>query len=189
MQKVEFRTLDGRFLSLNANAEFVKSTRQHTLGEGTPTSYVVEISDVFDKLVDTKERCVVIVLPALVSEAIDYSAAPINEQVRTTLEGVPVACALLAKDRVAVNAHALNEAQPLDFGRLTIFWMFKDRVDLCHYPYTEETEERLWLASSVADGHRREVDRNANGKADEVTGADSGVIEVLSYFTVVQTTG
>ncbi|MFB9124367.1 hypothetical protein E2553_35100 [Paraburkholderia dipogonis] len=187
MQDIEFHTLDGDALLLTVNAEFVESVRQHTLGEGTPTSYVATVSDVLGQMVETDERCLVLVLPGLASEAIDLSVAHINEQVRVTPKGSPVACALFANNQVAVNAHALNEAQPMISGRLTVLWVFKDRITMRHYPYDDDTERRLWLVSSVADGHRHETDYRAEANID--VDADAGVIEVLSCFTFIETAG
>lgn len=187
MQDIEFHTLNGHVLLLTANAEFVESVLQHTLGEGTPTSYVAAVSDVFDQLVETDERCVVLVLPEVVSEAIDISAARTNEQVRVSPEGTPVACALFADNQVAVNAHALNEAQPLISGRLNVLWVFKDRLAMRHYPYDDATEQRLWLVASVADGHRHETNYGADENID--VDAEARVIEVLNCFTFIEAAG
>ncbi len=187
MQDIEFLALDGQVLSLNANAEFVESSRQHALGEGAPAAYVASVSDVFDRLVDTDERCIVVVLPELASEAIDYSATHITAQVRTRPDGTPIACGLFGKGRMALNADALNAAQPLNSGRLTILWLFKDTVALCHFPYSDDTDEELWLASSVADGHRHEKDYDANANVD--ANAEAGMIEVLNCFTCVEAAG
>ena len=183
MQDIEFLTLDGQVISLNANAEFVESSRQHALGEGAPTAYVASVSDVFDQLVNTDERCIVVVLPELASEAIDCAATHITAQVRTRPDGTPIACGLFAKGQVALNAHALNEAQPQNSERLSVLWVFKDRLALCHYPYDDDTEQRFWLVSSVADGHQYETDYAADADTE------AGIIEVLNCFTFVETAG
>jgi len=186
MQKVQFIALNGRACWLSINEDFIESTRQHAIDEGKPTAYVAAATRVVEEPLLDDELCVVIVLPKVSSEAIDHSAQLVTPQVRTRPDGTPVACALLANARVAVNAHALNDAHPLDSGRLTILWIFEDKCTLHHYPYSEETEEWFWAAASVADGHRHEADYGVGTDID--TKAESiDVLEVLDYFLVETT--
>jgi hypothetical protein len=186
MQKIEFRILDGEARPVSINAEFLQSTRQHAIGQGTPAAYVIPVSHVLAEAVDTNEQCVVIVLPALAAEAIDHSATSVTPQVRTRPNGTPVACALLANGRVAVHAEALNAAQPLRGSRLNVLWMFEDYVAFAHYPYDEETEEWFSAAAMVADSHRHETDYGAD--TDVEVDADTVLIEVINFW-VLETTG
>ena len=185
MQKIKFVTLDGQERLLKLNTEFIQSTRQHTAGEDRPTAYVASVSHVLGQAVDTDELCIAVVLPGVASDAIDHSATSVTPQVRTRPDGTPVGCALLANGRVAVHAEALNKAQPLSTGRLSILWMLEDKVAFAHYTYDDEAEEWFWTASMVADGHRHETNYGADGEVD--LSAEPEVIEAIDFW-IVETT-
>jgi hypothetical protein len=186
MYEVEY-VADGQPRMLELNSEFVESTRQHAIGEGGPTAYLTPISHVMAEPIETDEICVVVAMPAeMHSDGIEYRAPAVTPQVRQRLDGTPVACALLANGQVAVNACALNDAQPLGAGRLTILWMFRETCVLCHYPYDESIEESLWAASMIADGHRHEANYGADF-AEETVHEDN-TVDVFQYFMVAAAT-
>ncbi|WP_322008040.1 hypothetical protein [Paraburkholderia tropica] len=186
MYEVEYVAFDGQTRMLELNTEFVESTRQHVVGEDGPTAYVAPISHVMAEPIETDEICVVVAMPEMHSDGIEYRAPAVTPQVRQRPDGTPVECALLANGQIAVNACALNDAQPLAAGRLTVLWMFRETCVLCHYPYDESTEERFWAASMVADGHRHETNYGAEF-ADENAHEDN-TVEVLQHFMVAAAT-
>ncbi|QBR03613.1 hypothetical protein [Paraburkholderia pallida] len=158
----------------DADADFVDGVRKTTSLYGGKAACIANVAKILTRELDTTEKCIVVVLTDVASEDIDYQSQAISTQVRRTDDGFPIACALLANGRIAVSAQAVNLAQPLDCQRLHVLWVFRDKISFQQYPYTEQTEEDLWVACCVADGHRHEYDPTVN--------VDDGIIDVRDYF-------
>jgi hypothetical protein len=142
------------------DVELLTSIQAHVEERGGASSaYVVPMTSIFIQCGNTEERCVVVVAPHTARKDVCIEQRRIYTDVRTTPDRKHRACLMLADGAVGLTEAAVVGAVPLRYGRLVVFWIFSDDIEISEYPYLNVVDAALRRTSRVADTDAYQVRR------------------------------
>lgn len=131
----------------NINSDLLASIlAAHTTSIGR-SAYVVSLNELFQQKVDTDEECAVIPMLGKSASDIDYEYPHLSFECFLRPGGGCFDGLMLARKVVALSGYAVYKTGAENYGRLFVFWIFDDKLNLSEYHFSKEINDQLWLAS------------------------------------------
>ncbi|MGA9917027.1 MAG: hypothetical protein WBR17_31240 [Paraburkholderia sp.] len=135
------------------NPELLAAIAEHRAASAKHIAYVVPMSELWEDEADSDEKCIVIPLPGISVDAIDYKDERLYAEVRYCPDGTALECVMMARERIALSGVAVHLTAAEHHGRLYVLWDFDDMWAFSAYRFNDELAEDMWVASRVAESH------------------------------------
>lgn len=135
------------------NHELLEAIKEHRAASAGHVAYVVPMSELWEDEADSDENCIVVPLPGISADEIDYKDERLYAEVRHCPDGTALGCVMMARERIALSGVAVHLVAAEHQGRLNVLWNFDDRLTFSAYRFNDELAEDMWVASRVAESH------------------------------------
>jgi hypothetical protein len=135
------------------NPELLAAIAGHRAASAKHVAYVVPMSELWEDEADSEEKCIVIPLPGISADAIDYKDERLYAEVRHCPDGTALECVMMARERIALSGVAVHLTAAEHHGRLYVLWDFEDMWAFSAYQFNDELAEDMSVASRVAESH------------------------------------
>ncbi|SFU25866.1 hypothetical protein [Paraburkholderia aspalathi] len=135
------------------NPDLLAAIAEHRAASAEHIAYVVPMSELWEDVADSNEKCIVIPLPGISAGEIDYNDERLYAEVRYCPDGTALECIMIARERIALSGVAVHLTAAEHHGRLYVLWDFDDMWAFSEYRFNGELAEDMWVASRVAESH------------------------------------
>jgi hypothetical protein len=139
--------------SQQPNPELLAAIAEHRVASAGHIAYVVPMSELWEDQAQSDEKCIVVPLPGISANEIDYKDERLSAEVRHCPDGTALECVMMARERIALSGVAVHLTAAEHHGRLHVLWNFDDMWASSEYRFNGELAEDMWVAARVAESH------------------------------------